>query len=225
MPYEELCCGVFTLLKKPIENFIVFSMQRTGRFQHPQRSSDLDTEPSFNVVIAYEDFETGKNARRTYDYLAHHLGRECRFNNEMWKFDVLGIPKLRELAVRDVRTADLIIISCHGGSPLPNQVKSWIELWLTEEVSTIALVALFDSPVDASPETRKALDYLADVAKRGNLEFFAQPDHWPGRHELLPVIQLSPARDSAPNHHTSTSSALPGFSHRVEIFPHWGINE
>ena len=198
-------------------------MQRTGRFQHPLGSSDLDIKPSFNVVIVYEDFETGKHARKTYDYLTHHLGGDCQFSNEMWKFDVLAIPRLREQAVRDVRMADIIIVSCHGGSPLPPEVRSWIDLWLSEEVNSIALVALFDSPLDASPETQKVRAYLADVAKRGNMEFFAQPDRWPGPTQTAGAVQLFPAL--VPTAEANTFSALPGFRQGIETFPHWGINE
>jgi len=46
--------------------------------------------PIFNVVIAYEDFETGKTCEGTYDFLVNNLRHECRFENQMWKFDVLG---------------------------------------------------------------------------------------------------------------------------------------
>src|SRR5581483_4358351 len=50
----------------------------------------------FNVVIAYEDFAAGRHAKETYDYLVRSLGRELAFDNQMWKFDVLGHPKLRD---------------------------------------------------------------------------------------------------------------------------------
>jgi hypothetical protein len=199
-------------------------MQRSGSFQHPFGSSDLDIKPSFNVVIAYEDFDTGKSARRTYDYLSHHLGPDCQFNNEMWKFDVLGIPRLREVAAKDVRTADIIIISCHGAAPLPQELKSWIELWLSEEPTSIALVALLDSSAEISPRAKEILDYLADVAKRGNMEFFAQPDRWPDRNQLTGSLQLLPPR-AANRREEKPLSPLTRFNYRVDGFPHWGINE
>jgi len=58
------------------------------------------------VVIAYEDFETGKQAKRTFDFLAEQLKDECQFTNQMWKFDVLNIPKLREMAAKDAAGAE-----------------------------------------------------------------------------------------------------------------------
>src|ERR1043166_8014683 len=100
-------------------------MQHTA-FHSPIGSSDLEAEPVFNVVIAYEDFDTGKHAKETYDFLVSNLGHECRFANQMWKFDVLGIPKLREMTAKDALTADIIIVSCHGTHDLSPEVKAWI---------------------------------------------------------------------------------------------------
>src|ERR1700730_16057878 len=91
----------------------------------PLGAAGVDSQPVFNVVIAYEDFATGKQAKKTYDLLTENLGHDCQFNNQMWKFDVLGIPKLREMAAKDAVTADVIIISCRGGGHLPNPIKNW----------------------------------------------------------------------------------------------------
>src|SRR5207237_823647 len=113
-----------------------------------------------------------KQAKSTYDFLAENLGGECQFNNQMWKFDVLGIPKLREMAAKDAAAADIIIISCHGISELPSTVKSWIELWLSEKINAIALVALFDSAHDPFSQIPGIRDYLSGVARRAQIEFF-----------------------------------------------------
>src|SRR5215472_17322151 len=93
-------------------------------------SSDIEVNSTLNVVIAYEDLETGKRAMKTYDYLVEHLGEQCLFANQMWKFDVLAVPKLREIAARDAAAAEIIIIAAHEGRDLPTEVKSWIEMWL-----------------------------------------------------------------------------------------------
>ena len=44
----------------------------------------------------------------------------------MWKFDVLALPKLWEVAVKDASVADIVIVSC-SRDDLPGYVKSWIE--------------------------------------------------------------------------------------------------
>src|SRR5262245_65262142 len=106
-------------------------MQNTLNFPS-LRSTGGEGDLTFNVVIAYEDFETGKNAKKTYDFLVEHLGHECVFSNQMWKFDVLTLPKLKEMAISDAREADIIIISAHGNNDLPPQVKAWIEGWAAD---------------------------------------------------------------------------------------------
>ena len=145
------------------------------------RASDLDGNPTFNVLIAYEDFEAGKHARKTYDFLAGNLGRGCQFTNQMWKFDVLNIPKLRDMAARDAVLADIVIISSHGGEELPGPVRAWMESWLAQKGNPVALVALFDCPHEESPKTGPIRTYLADAARKAGIDFFAQPDDWPGR--------------------------------------------
>src|SRR3954467_9795368 len=92
-------------------------------------SSDREANPVLNVVIAYEDLETGKRAMKTYEYMVQQLGDQCLFANQMWKFDVLAVPKLKEIAAKDAAAAEIIIVSAHEGNELPAQVKGWIELW------------------------------------------------------------------------------------------------
>jgi len=154
-------------------------MQHTLTSCPPERAH-FDSNPTFNVVIAYEDFQTGKHAKRTYDFLVEHLGCDCHFSNQMWKFEVLSIPKLREIAAKDVELADIVVVSCHGDE-LPPHVKAWIESWLMQGCRPLALVALFDAPSENHARTGPTRAYLASIAKRGNMEFFAQPDQWPGR--------------------------------------------
>ena len=144
-------------------------------------TSDLDVNPTFNVVIAYEDFDTGKHAKKTYDFLVESLGRECRFTNQMWKFERPEHPQAPEMAAKDAVMADIIIISCHGGDELPEFVQAWIESWVAEKDSAHALVALLHCPHEDFLKTRQIRAYLADVAEKAGMEFFAQPDDWPSR--------------------------------------------
>src|SRR5262249_9137230 len=129
-----------------------------------------------------------------------------------------SIPKLREIAVRDAAMADIIIISSHGDE-LPDHVTKWMESWLMEGTSALALVALFEKAEEDVVGSAAARTYLAGVAKRGQLEFFAQPDQWPGRmegDEILPFHGLAA--------NERTLSTLAGAVHRDTV-PRWGINE
>jgi hypothetical protein len=163
-------------------------MQDTLTF-HPSASPEAEPNPAFNVLIAYQDLETGKHAKRTYDYLQKNLGRECTLTNQMWKFDVLSIPKLREIASKDAITADIIVISSHGDE-LPPSVTRWIESWLMQGTSALALVALFEKVEESVGSPMATRAYLAEVARRGGLEFFAQPDEWPGRNRATQTFAL-----------------------------------
>jgi hypothetical protein len=193
-------------------------MQHTLTFT-PAGSSEVESNPIFNVLIAYEDFETGKHAKETYDFLHEHLRRECTLTNQMWKFDVLSIPKLREIAVRDASTADIIIISSHGEA-LPDHVRKWIESWLMGGTHALALVALFERTNDSMATPFSIRSYLVDVARRGGMEFFAQPDEWPGHNRLDGSISLPTAVLNE-----RTLSTLAGAVHREFPMPRWGINE
>ncbi len=187
----------------------------------PSDSSEAESNPAFNVLIAYEDFETGKDAKQTYDFLVENLGRECHLTNQMWKFDVLSIPKLREIAVRDATMADIIIISSHGRD-LPEHVTKWIESWLMHGTTALALVALFDKSGSATTPTPELRHYLAEVAKRGHMELFAQPDDWPRQGSQTSSTVASQRLFGTTSH---TLSSIAGVVQREICSPRWGLNE
>ena len=195
-------------------------MQRS--LTHQPLSSTLDETPDFNILIAYEDFECGKQAKATYDFLVENLDADCQFTNTMWKFDVLGISKLREMAAKDATNADIVIIACKGHHRLPGEVKAWFESWLEEKTNAIALVALFDSPELDAEQVEATRDYLASVAQRGRMEFFMQPNNQffvkPKVESKNTIRQISPLDEEA-------LSTLSGFTQQDLSFPRWGINE
>ncbi len=183
-----------------------------------QASCEPDIRPTFNVVIAYEDFAAGKHAQETYDYLINQLGHDFHFNNQMWKFDILGNSKMRELAVKDAATSDLIIVSTHGVGELPAGVKSWIEAWVADKGHAMALVTLVDRPKDLFNEEVSIRSYLQDAAKRAKVDFFAQPDDWPDREEDFSLEQIA---DRA----QKTSVIMADFiHHHAASAVHWGIS-
>ena len=196
-------------------------MQSAATYRPPIGCSEVEAKPSFNIVIAYEDFETGKQAKRTYDYLVEKLGHDCHFTNVMWKFDVLNIPKMREMAAKDAAMADIVIVACHGTSQVPPEVKAWIELWLGEQGHPIALVALMDTPLGFTMEATTVRNYLAEIALRGGMEFFTQPEE----HALK--LSFSP-RPALKRNVSPEASILPSLASAAQVgtaFPRWGINE
>ena len=183
----------------------------------PGERFDPDYSPTFNVVIAYEDFDTGTQAKKTYDFLVENLNLDCEIANQMWKFDVLNIAKLREMAVKDAMAADVIFISSHGGRALPQAVKRWIEDWLQRGSNAIALVALFGQGVDQSGATRA---YLAEAARRAKVGFFAQPDEWPERSDQIELAQDNHAGSDVGQR---TFSTLVGAMQRDVGRLHWSL--
>jgi len=194
-------------------------MQQTLIYQ-PSGSADLEVHPALNVVIAYEDFEAGKHAKKTYDYLVENLGQEFQLTSEMWKFDVLSIPKLREIAVKDALQADIILLSIHSGE-LPTHVTAWIESWLGEPGNAMALVALFAGGRDDTVQARSLRSYLAGVAKRAKMEFFAQPDDRPESEHPQPRAAAKRAWDPDER----TLSALASIVQRDIAAPRWGFGD
>jgi hypothetical protein len=183
--------------------------------------SDLEAKPTFNVAIIYENFAAGKHAKETYDVLTQNLEDECRFSHQMWNFDVLGNPKLREMAASDAAQADIIIVSFDSENKLPASLKAWIEQWLGREINAIALVALFATPHEASKQSQATHEYLAEVARRGEMELFAQPcdERRPSDTTDSPESSRRPKADL---------HEVPVFVVEEQLdlsYPRWGINE
>jgi hypothetical protein len=194
-------------------------MQNTA---HPQLiSADREATLTFNVVIVYEDVLAGKRAKETSDVLARNLGDEFRFGNQMWRFDMLGIPRMHEQAVADAARADILMVSFGAAKKLPVSLKFWMERWLDEKISAMALVGLFVARGGKSESSQSVRDYLADVARRARLEFFAHTFEGKAR-ASKPAVHLRLKSTVTPQF------SVPIFAEggpRQLGFPRWGINE
>jgi len=134
---------------------------------------DLDDRSKFTVVVIYEDGFTGKRAKHFYDKLISELEDECAFSLQLWNFQVLAIPELRESAVKSAAQADFVILSCHGKAGLPADIREWIESWSKLIIGQgPALIALVDKSTTRGGTNASALAYLKSVAKRTEVDFF-----------------------------------------------------
>jgi len=59
-------------------------------------------------------------------------------------------------------------------SGLPREAKPWLEQFLEAGSNTIALVYLYGVSGAPNPQAEAAQEYLAEVARRVQVEFFAQ---------------------------------------------------
>lgn len=132
----------------------------------------------FAVSVVHEDSATGARADEFCQTLIRCLGRNCEFTREMWLLTELRTAQLRAIAAREAASADLVIISIHHTEALPDEVKSWIDLWLKQRSSRAAvLLALFDPPYLGTSSSIQAC--LREVAKRGKMEFLARSEEKP----------------------------------------------
>jgi hypothetical protein len=134
---------------------------------------DLDDKSKFNVVVIYEDGPAGRRAKHFYDKLVHELEDECAFSLQLWSFQVLAIPELRESAIESAAQADVVILSLHGKAGLPVDIREWIETWSKLIIGKgSALIALVDKSTTRGGTNASALAYLKGVAKRTEVDFF-----------------------------------------------------
>jgi hypothetical protein len=134
---------------------------------------DLDDKSKFKVVVIYEDGPAGRRAKHFYDKLIHELEDECAFSLQLWSFQVLAIPELRESALESAAQADFVILSLHGKAGLPVDIREWIETWSKLIIGKgPALIALVDKSTTRGGTNASALAYLKGVAKRTEVDFF-----------------------------------------------------
>ena len=127
------------------------------------------------VSAVHEDFATGVRAEDFCKTLAQSLGGNCEVSKELWPLTELRTPKLRAIAAGEAAAADLIIVSVHHGETLPDEVMSWIDLWLKQKATRPAvLLALFDALHLGSSSSMQA--FLQGVARKGNMEFLARSE-------------------------------------------------
>lgn len=126
-----------------------------------------------NVLIAYETLALGRAAERVYSNLVEAVGRDCPFHLDLWRFDVLDISEIRAAAARSAANSDIIIIAASGQKPLPQEVRQWIESWLSEpREAPRALAALFDVSAGGPCGPHSALGFLRRAAREGALDYF-----------------------------------------------------
>jgi hypothetical protein len=136
--------------------------------------SDGWTPPTpFNVMIMYEDFETGKRAKKGLEFVAEELGNGLELRQSLWRLDILQDPKLNLFAAPVLAEADLLILSLRADRQLPAKIRALVDERLAQTANhECAVVALFQG---IASTTRSSLyAYLANLARRHGLDFFEQ---------------------------------------------------
>jgi hypothetical protein len=126
----------------------------------------------FRILLAYEDHESALRGVQICDKLSHGLGKSFELSKVMWKFDLLTVPKMQQLAIEDAVVADMIIIAMHQTAELSESVCAWIEKALAGAVEKPrALVALIGHEHDSFENA--GLQYLRRLADSHKIDFFS----------------------------------------------------
>ena len=125
------------------------------------------------LLATFEDSVTGMRVKEFCQGLARTLGQECQIIEHVWLFSTFRLRELQEIAAEEACASDLVIISVHQAESLPDEVKSWIDLWLRQKGTHRAvLLALLDPAYEGSSSSIRR--YLQEVARRGGMEFLVE---------------------------------------------------
>jgi len=175
--------------------------------------------PAIPAVVTYDNFDSGIRAKEILDRLARALGSQLTMNISMWKFDVLELDKLQDMAANDAAEADIIIISTSGVGELCPGVQQWIERWLSrKQPESSAFVSLNEADPDGTAESPAVGEYLQNVASRGNLSFFSQRGN-------LPVPDFQSTVQAIYREAEQISSAAAALLQRSSRLGGWGTSE
>lgn len=129
--------------------------------------------PPLKCFLAYEDLLTGLRAKRVLDRVLTSAGDLVTPQLQLLRFDLLGNPELHYWAAREAGQSDLVVLSSHGQSALPEVVKSWLDLWLCRRSGEpAALVASLDEKVEPVAEQSPAIAYLRRLAAQSGFTLF-----------------------------------------------------
>jgi hypothetical protein len=193
---------------------------QTTLFEQFKDGHEPEITRTLTIVTLFEDVATGKRGKQVFDYLGSHLGSDFEFNHQVWKLDVLATPSLRELAAKDVAEADILIISVRGDRHLAPEVKSFLDLWVGQRGTPIALVALFDPDQKHSETALTTRHYLEQMARLGQMDFFSEPE----KEFVRQPVELAQERRFDFDNAFEEGILTQEVTHE-KVFPRWGIND
>ena len=110
------------------------------------------------LLATFEDSVTGMRVKEFCQGLSRNLGQECQIIEHVWLFSTFRLRELQEIAAEEASASDLVIISVHQAEGLPDEVKSWIDLWLGHKGARQAvLLALLDPAYEEAPGSTESV--------------------------------------------------------------------
>jgi hypothetical protein len=129
--------------------------------------------PRFNIVIVYDAKNAASRAMNFVSGLVRQFGDDFGFRCGLWRFDVLGLPRMRTAAARAGDAADLLIVSALSDTDLPLPVKDWLN-WCADGKTpgSAALVALLESHRGSDEAQCSTRQFLQSAADRSLMDLF-----------------------------------------------------
>jgi hypothetical protein len=124
-------------------------------------------------VIVYDGTNAVSRAKNFVSGLVRQFGDDFGFRCNLWRFDVLGLPRVRTAAARAGDAADLLIVSASSDTDLPLPVKDWLN-WCADGKThgSAALVALLESHGRLDDVQCPTCQFLQSTADRSLMDLF-----------------------------------------------------
>ena len=113
---------------------------------HANSASVQESFGYLNVLVVYEDFAAANHAQKIFDGLLGQPGDDAEFCPMMWKFDMLRNEKLNEMAAMDAAMADVVIIATGRDGLVPEEVKNWMNRWLSQREKLRTAITVVSDP-------------------------------------------------------------------------------
>jgi len=143
-------------------------------------ATGLPSKPPYNVVIAYDEFASGRHAVETCHRLIAESQGNFTVRVKVWSFAVLRNQVANLTAATDAAKAQMVMVAT-SSEDLPAAVKKWMDAWLAWNGGRRAmLVAILDSE-GAEINQWPAETYLRAAAANGNMEFLLEKNNHAGQ--------------------------------------------
>ena len=125
------------------------------------------------AVLACADVATGISGLTAIDDFCNGQGQHKPAGiQSIWRFELLNVAGLREIAATDAAAADLVVISTHAPGKPAAVVRQWIKAWFQARRGRQGkLLLLLDEARQNMPDLSPIEKYLKKLAGLGRMEF------------------------------------------------------
>ena len=144
-------------------------------FSTPDHDEVGATAKVFDAVILYDTIAAAGRGSAVLGRIAGTLeGNLVEICSKPWRLDCSAEPNAAEEAMRDITSAQVIILSTSGKEPLSQEFKNWFATILIEKtVEQGAVIALFGMDEQSARDASQDLLFIKKLCVGAKLDFFA----------------------------------------------------